>query len=173
MEDRYIDHEKPGIVTFGLGGHHVSMYPRKVGECKYGQGSISGYEDPESFVARFAKPRQGCTDDLPGFYEGCPVIDLRAAVTKDWRLAIAAPLVGLTLDDEEVDQCPTPSAMFAGAVADNGFGTLLRIHKAARSIAPKQPGPLDSVSVPKFIEWWRSRGARIGVIKSEQIVWED
>ena len=184
MKREYLDEYKPGLLVFGLGGHHVQTFPWKQkcspwnGEpndrwLKYGQGSISGYENPESFVARFQNPRDGCSDDAPGFYEGCPVIDKREVLKKNSALAIISPMCGLLLDEEEVDECPTPSAMFAGAVADNGFGALLRVQKTCKTVAPKQPGSLDSISVTKYVEWWRSRGARVGVIRNDVIVWED
>jgi len=109
----------------------------------------------------------------PDTAEGAIVVDMREAVetAEGYFWAIRGPMADIGLSDETVDRCPNPSSIFANAVADNQFGTLLILQKACTGSG--EPGPLDSVSPRRYAQGWKARGARIGTIRNNAIVWED
>ena len=158
------------LVWFGLGGH-VIEFPSVRTSTGSTKSSISGYDSPESFMA-----------DKPSYtdveFEGTPVIDKCAVLSRKPSLAIKSPLVNVDLADGEEDRLS--AAAVAGSMVyqatsqdpGNAFGALGRVHIAHAKASP-EPGPLDSISVPAFIEWWRSHGARIGTIHDNTIHWED
>ena len=66
-----------------------------------------------------------------------------------------------------------PSPVFAAAMAEApGFGSMLA-SQAAHGFGQETAGPLDSVSISKYINGWRDHGARIGHYRNGVIVWED
>jgi hypothetical protein len=105
--------------------------------------TICGYGSPEQPHA--SKPSESLT--IP---DGCPVIDKREAVEteKGYKHVFNGPMVNVDLADEEIDPCPFTLDVFG----ING---------------------LTKVSTKKYIEGWKSVGARIGYYKNQQIVWED
>lgn len=145
------------LVTFGLGGHGEELTPK----CH-----VSGYCKPENWSAS----REASHDVI--YPDGTPVIDKRAILEKSPYLAFESPMVDPTLVDTEVSRCPSPDPLFAAAVQHNELGTLLNCH-AAHKAKTKEPGPLDSVSVAAFVDWWRKNGARIGEIHNGSIFWEE
>ena len=143
------------LVQFGRGGDTVY----------YGDGSTgTGYGNPDrphaADLSRHTIP------------DGTPAIDVRAAVETDegMRWAIRGPMVDVDLSAGAVAPCPEPSPIFAVAVADNQFGTLLSDQRASRASGESR-GPLDSVSIREYLAGWRDHGARIGCYRDGQIVW--
>lgn len=145
------------LVCFGRGGDTVEFS----GSCH-----CSGYGSPERPHA--AEPGPSCI--IP---DGTPVIDKRAAIETEegFRWVFNGPMVNVDLPDDEVDECPIPSPIFAQAVAGNAFGGLLVQHLAARS--RKVRSGLDRVSIREYVEGWQEHGARIGHYEGGKIVWHD
>ena len=139
------------LVHFGLGGH---------GEL-YGQGcTCSGYDRPDTY-------------DYSTVPDGTPVLDKRPALDSPEGLSwvFKGPICDPDLSDEQIDRCPKPSPLFAGAMAEGGgtFGMMVAINEAHDS---PDPGPLDSVSVPVYIAGWVKRGARYGIVEGGKVVWQ-
>lgn len=158
--------DKLRLVTFGIGGH--TEY--------YDTHTIHGYERPNTVLKPYhwwADPENKISYHIqPGTADGVPVINTRNAVeTKEgFKMAINGPMVDVTLPDGEIDQCPEPSPVFAGAVSGNQFGTLLKLQEKSR--AKSEIGPLDSVSIAEYARRWKEVGAQVGVIKGDKIVWD-
>lgn len=153
------------LVSFGLGGHTIT--------CKAGV-AVQGYESPESFCKRLEAGHYSKEPD-PISFEDCPVLDKCSLLRKKPMLAIASPLPSASLEAGEVDRLDTRHSFVAQAMASdsgNGFGQLVRAHEACTKARPKEPGPLDSISIPDYVQWWRARGARVGRIQGSSIVWE-
>ena len=150
--------EVPKLATFGRGGDTLYM----TGNC-----TCSGYGSPE-------RPHAAEDCERHRIPEGMPAINLLPAIQTDegFRWAIRGPMVDVNLDDGEVDECPTPSPMLAGAVADNQYGTLLAMQEVSRHKKEKR-GPLDQVSISEFIQGWREHGAIIGRFENGCYVWEE
>lgn len=146
------------LVCFANGGDSV----------EYGGGcSSSGYGSPERPHA--AKPDQSTV--IP---DGTPVIDKRPALQtpEGYQWVFRGPMVNVDLKTDQVDRCPQPSELFAAAVAGNAYGGLLAMQETSRALGESR-GPLDSVSIPEYVEGWRNVGARIGFYRSGNIVWLD
>lgn len=145
------------LVCFGRGGDSV----------EYGGGCHgSGYGSPENPHA--AAPSETCI--IP---DGTYAIDKREAVDtpEGYSWVFKGPMCNPDIPDGECDECPVPSALFAGAVADNEFGQLLTIQTAQKAAGHKRTG-LDMVSVAEYVAGWREHGARIGRYQNNVIVWE-
>ena len=147
------------LVHFGRGGDTVHF--AKGHEC-------SGYGSPEN-------PHAACNHGDTVIPDGCPVVDVREAVetTEGYKWVFKGPMVNVDLADDEVDECPIPSPLFASAMVEGGgsFGGLLAIHAAQRAV--KQRSGLDSVSIREYLDGWREHGARIGEYQNGKIVWFD
>lgn len=145
------------LVTFGRGGDTVHLGKNH---------TITGYGSPEN-------PHAATPSDERLFPDGTPVIDKRQAIEtpEGLRWVFEGPMVNVDLPDDEVDMCPEPSPFFAGAVAENQFGTLLAIHHATKRDG--KAGALDSVSIREYIQGWCEHGARIGEYRNGAIVWLD
>jgi hypothetical protein len=144
----------PKLITFAEGGDRVYYTNGCTG---------SGYGNPD---------RPHASADMP---EGIPCIDKRAALKTEagLKLLLRGPMVSADLPDGEVEVCPEPSPILAAGVAGNAFGNLLALNAAHKLVAPKTPGPLDSVSVSAYVELWRAAGARIGVTgPNNTFIWE-
>lgn len=142
------------LVCFGLGGDSV----------EYGGGCRgSGYGSPE-------RPHAAAGENIP---DGTPVIDKRPAVATPEGTAwvFKGPMCNPDLPDDVVEECPEPSQALAAGVSGNGYGTLLAIH-GLHKIRNSSPGPLDYVSIRKYVEGWREHGARIGHYENGAIVWD-
>jgi hypothetical protein len=146
----------PKLVFFGNGTDVVY--------CTGGS-ILSGYGSPDSPHAS--------AESIPN---GTVAIDKRAAVETDagYRLAINGPMVGIDLGPDQIDRCPQPSALMSEAMSSHGneYGTLLALQNLSKAADPAKPGPMDKVSIPAYVELWRSVGARIGRYADNAIVWE-
>lgn len=140
---------EPRLLAFGNGGHSIEY----TGRCH-----LSGYCRPDNIKI---------TPDL----EGIPVLDKRPAIETEagYSWVFRGPLVDVELADDEIDSLPAPSPIFASAMTGNEFGALLALHVTHDSAAG--PGPLDSVSVSRYMRGWIERGARYGVVRNGAIEW--
>jgi hypothetical protein len=84
--------------------------------------------------------------------------------------AFSGPMVNVDLKDGEIDACPELSEIFASAVSNNQFGTMLAVHKATK--VKQKRGALDKVSIKEYVDGWRDHGARIGRYRGGNIIWE-
>ncbi len=125
----------------------------------------SGYGNPDSPHA--ADP---ATTTIP---DGTIAIDKRAAIDtpEGYAWVFKGPMVDVDLPDGGVDPCPQPSALMAGAVAENAFGALLATHTVTRQTQKR--GSLDHVSISEYVQGWADHGARIGHYVDGQIIWHD
>jgi hypothetical protein len=155
------------LLTFGLGGHQAYLAP----EEGFGQGTISGYDSPESF---WRNRRANEEDD----YEGAVVIDKCGLLNRSPKavaLVMRAPMVDTRLKAGECTECPDlANSLVAQAVMSdpgNGFGQIAR-YSLAQGKTDKRNG-LDSVSVEEYTDYWRAAGARIGKVVNGSYEWED
>lgn len=146
------------LVTFGRGGDTVYCNDSR----------ISGYGRPDSPHAAEPSARLVIPD-------GTPALDLHPALdtTEGFKWAFQGPMVDANLPENAHTDCPSPSPMFAAAVAGNEFGTLLALQECSRHTRPNQPGPLDSVSIAEYVRGWKDHGARVGEYQAGRIVWSD
>ena len=142
----------PVLVSFGLGGSGIEFMPE--GDCTSHQ---SGYCNPDNFFS----------DNREGDFEGVPVIDKREVLKKNPMLAITMPMVSTRLKDDEVSECPEPSDVLLFGL-QGSFKTLATMKKIDKKFSG-----LDQVSIKTYIQLWKEKSARIGVIKNKQIVWEN
>lgn len=143
------------LVCFGRGGDSV----------EYGGGCRgSGYGTPE-------RPHAAEGEVIP---DGTPVIDKRAAVETEAGFAwvFKGPMCNPDIVDDEVIACPVPSDALVAGVSGNSYGTLLAL-QGVHKLASTEPGPLDYVSVKRYVDGWREHGARIGHYEGGVIVWEE
>lgn len=76
--------------------------------------------------------------------------------------AYASPMCDVELPDGAIDRLDLSGAEFmVGALKQTGYGGILRAHEIAAEVAPDVAGPLDSVSISQYVQWWRDRGAAI------------
>ena len=155
--------ERGIFISFGLGGHYIVL------KGQY-NGTLSGYDSPESFEAALVGGRYVERD-----LEGAPVVDIRAVVEDKPSLAYRAPLCGYDLADDEIDRCPEPSDIMATAMREGGgtFGAFLGLQALHQVTTPKEPGPLDSVSPRRLRDYWAGHGARTGRIDGNKITWDE
>lgn len=162
------------LITFGRGG--ATAYQTENGNSTH---RLSGYWDPEETFTPYhwwSHPSDQMSHHVePGTAEGAIVVDMRDAVAtpEGYTWAIRGPMPDISLSDDAVERCPEPSPIFANAVADNQFGTLLTLQKAHNAAGSTEPGPLDYVSPRTFAAGWKKRGARIGTVRKNAIVWDD
>ena len=147
--------DNPKLITFGKGGDTVH----------YSNSTLTGYGSPEHPHA--ADNKRG---DIP---DGCPVINKIPAIDNGggFELSIHGPMVNVDLPDNKTDKAPEPCHWFESAVSGNQFGVLLKLQKVSK-IKKEKYGPLDSVSIPVFIELWKNAGAIIGHFHNGFIIWD-
>jgi len=148
------------FIEFGDGGDTVY----------YGNGCRShGYGSPEHPHAAVHEPPDTILPD------GCLALDIRPALetSEGVRHVFRGPMVDVDLEEGEVDTCPEPSMILRAGVAGNSYGSLLALQDVHRQAQPNTPGPLDSVSIAEFVRGWVKLGARVGVVKDGEIVWEE
>lgn len=148
------------LVCFGRGSDTV----------EYGGGCHgSGYGTPERPHA--SEIREGKELVIP---DGTPVIDKRAAIEtpEGYAWVFRGPMVNVDLPDGGFDECPQPSAIMAGAMAENSYGGMLAVHLGQKARGVER-GSLDHVSTREYVEGWKAVGARIGHYEGGQIVWHD
>jgi len=143
-----------------LGGHSIQYSKPPASKC-----SIQGYDSPERFETELAG---GKYPDLD--LEGVPVLDKRAALEADVRLAFDSPMVDPDLEPGTVSRFGDAGRASARAMLPalgGGFKAL-----AATAVLDPSYGGLDYVAADLFVEWWRARGARAGRIVGGRITWE-
>jgi hypothetical protein len=148
-----MQNEKVVLVQFGLGGHSI-IFNRK-------GSSLSGYSNPENF---FQENKEIIANNTP-------VIDKRSILEISPFLAFQSPLIDPTLQDNQIDKCPQPSEAMAFGLSGS-FQTLLLLQEHHK-MQSKEAGPLDSIGINDFINWWRSKGAKIGKVVNNSFVWEN
>jgi len=149
---------KPRLVEFGFGGHTVYHDDHS---------TLSGYDNPDT---RKPEPDE----------EGIAALDLRPVLEKEPYLAIESPMVDVSFQDEEVERFAElvgkedlPFAL-APAMGFGAIGALAVLEVVKKTDRPAgQYGPLDSISLPFYLHWWREHGAPIGTVKDGAIQWEE
>jgi len=160
--------QKAHLISFGLRGHGIEITDTwRSGTLV--KGHISGYDSPESFEGMLARGEKA---EYPPLAD-VPVLDKRPALQAHPVLGIQSPLVDVGLEDGTVERLDARAARSMLPGLSGGFEVL-----AACAIVhdgKPEPGPLDSVSLRDYLEWWVSRGARLGRMDEEglRIVWQD
>lgn len=154
-----------GLLHFGRGGHSIEFLP-----TPGSRSTLSGYDSPELFLWELnERGKYAGSYILP---DGCPAIDVRAAVEQPGGVSIAlrAPLADLEITDEaHIERLNAKGSIMAAAMMDepgNQYGQMLRAHAAFGVLEPDEPGPLDRVSVARYFAYWRKHGARIGTLET-------
>ena len=130
--------------------------PEDHGTYKIGQGWIT-YHD------RRLNPYLG------ELLEGGTVIDKRPIMENDSfaKWVWDCPLVEYDLQPGETNECPEPSPWLLAGL-EGTFKTLA----VKKTVEPKWSG-LDGISLKDYTEYWREKGARIGIRRGDFIEWED
>lgn len=100
--------------------------------------------------------------------EGGIVIDRRAALWHDVRLAFRSPLLDASLRAGTVAR-PRPSELYPGgtaAVWDRGAPEVLEP-------SPEGYDGLDRVALDLYTRFWQGAGARVGRRRGDAILWDD
>jgi hypothetical protein len=153
------------LVKFALGGHSVDYrQTAEPGKIQYSACSISGYDRPDRFQAELT---EGKYPDLD--FEGCPVLDIREPLARDYTLAITMPMVSPDLDPGEVDRLGERGRKSAGEMMPLLGGAFQDLAALAQN---HEFSGLDQVAPDIFVELYRREGARVGVIRDRLIIWE-
>ena len=151
--------EKGRLISFGLGGHSIEFAPQ--GDTA---SSLSGYENPESFVERCRKGDYAEYD-----LEDAYIIDKREILQENPTLAYTVPMVSTSIDPGAVDKLSHKTkkqAAFLEPALQGSFGTLARLAQE-----PEYSG-LDYVGLNIYRGIWRAYGAKTGIFKNGSIVWD-
>lgn len=107
-------------------------------------------------------------------YEGCILIDKRAALRQDAGLAFDSPMCDPRLAPGKVDRFAADALHPAAALvlAEVSRHVPMIGLMALKSAADSSYGGLDHVSPEDYAQWWREHGARIGRIESGRAIWE-
>ena len=158
--------EKARLITFGKGGHQVYFKSIKR-DGGSSQSTLSGYDSPERFERELSK-----RSDYD--FDGAPVVDMIAVVTL--RLSLLCPIPDPDLEEGEVSRI---GSLEGNIMVDamkrepgNTYG-MLAVAQQAHASQSTEPGPLDKVSVPAYVAYWRNAGARIGRVTGTTITWEE
>lgn len=143
------------LVTFGRNGDTAYC-----ARDQWGKSTITGYGSPD-------RPHAG---EGKGIADGTPALNLRPALETAEGISwvFKGPMVDVDLAEDAIEKCPEPSALLAGALAGNQYGTLLAIHQTTKK---ERAGSLDYVSMSEYIREWVSRGAVLGYYQNDRIVW--
>jgi hypothetical protein len=157
------------LVFFGLAGHCIELAPYMEGTLNYGQGSLSGYDNPERFEKELASGHYADYE-----LEGALVIDKRAVLEENPGLSWKSPMCSVSIvDDLEIKRCPEVDPIMASAMRGNQFGTLIAMQAIGYGKEkPTDPGLLDDISPRAYCRWWHKYGARLGQIRNNSIVWD-
>jgi hypothetical protein len=170
--------ETTGLIHFGKGGHTLEFLPHRDAAGRVTQsGHLSGYDSPELFLWEL---NGGKYPDY-AIADGVPVLDVRARVEQPGGISVAlrGPLVDLSITDDTIERLPAAGIMAAAMMAEPGnqYGQMLRHHATVTTLEPDEPGPLDRVSVARYLGYWRTNGGRIGTMTTidgkRAIAWED
>jgi len=153
----------PALIVIGLVGVYFDYITPEGNRC-----SCSGCGDLDYFLRRLTE----------GHYRSTR-IDLHASVVLDKRrpleahpgFAYASPMVDLCLQPGDVSRFAdlARGSFLADALRNdlvgenNAFAALVRGADEAEKIGVPH-GPLDEVDVERYCRWWRTRGARTGVL---------
>jgi hypothetical protein len=158
---------KAAVIGFGLGGHSIEYHAQRGSKT-----SMSGYETPETFLERLNAGTAYHWD----YTQGAWVVDKRALLKHSHNpvgLVLRAPLLDPDLPAGTMERLEPVDPIFAGAVQNNEYGSMLEAQALCEASFPNEPGPLDYVSIDRYLEYWRLAGARIGQLVDGQILWED
>lgn len=149
------------LVTFGNGSDSVYYAPQGTSVI-----TGSGYGTPEKpHASNFESKSDVIVPD------GTPVID-KSIKGCNIMAVINGPMVDVSLEDDEVNYCPSPSPELSAGLRGD-FNVLAQKQETHRKkLGKKIPGPLDSVSISEYIKFWRYQGARIGHYENRKIVWD-
>lgn len=148
--------EKVALVSFGLGGHSED-YHREGGSAH-----LSGYDKPDDW-----KPDEGVD------YSTAVVIDKRDILEINPGLAFRSPLVNPATQGVDKFHTNLLGSIIAGEMAARSglVAACIAIHATTPEDAP---GPFDRVGVPEYTAWWKSHGAKVGIVNAQgRIAWED
>ena len=133
--------------------------------------TLSGYDSPESFAETL-----GSREEAERF-EGTIVLDKREAVERRPGDVVSSPMVDVRLAPGEVSRFAEYVRGLSASHRES-VGTMLGALPetampglAALALADDDFGGLDYVSVPAYVAWWQSRGARVGIVQDGRIAW--
>lgn len=160
--------QKAHLISFGLAGHGVEITDTRRNGSRT-KARISGYDCPESFERALARGEKAEYPPLAGV----PVLDKRPALRDRPVLGIQSPLVDVELEEGTVERLDARAARSMLHGLSGGFEVLAAL--AIVHDGKPEPGPLDSVPLRDYLEWWRERGARLGRMDGQglRIVWQD
>jgi hypothetical protein len=146
------------VMTFGLGGNH-SECVKKSGQ-KYTSSWYIGPNELQRYIDDGTYQKE--------MVEGCILVDIIQPISENPSLVLSEPMCDPTLADDEENKFnqsilndPVIKAITAEFSA--GGGSL--------AVASGLFGGLDFVSVKKYVDWWKRRGARIGKVEDGKVVW--
>lgn len=146
------------MIKIGLVGPHAEGWQTE-STGRRNACSMSGWrDDPATWASD--------TKEIP---DGTPVVDASELLDRDPYLAIRSPMCDPLLDADQVNACPDLTVGIGPMLAASGWGGLMSTHERAKRTEPREPGPLDSISVAAYVRWWRVRGARIGVYRGGRV----
>lgn len=161
------------LISFGLGGHGIDIVrldddmTERTGQLQYSSSSLSGYESPESFEARYA-----AGDYRQYVFEETPVVDKREVVAYRPGLAFTMPMHGATLESNQIERLQVGNGQFLRMLGEanrgNLWGALCHLQLSDQSFSG-----LDSVGTAIYLKLWLNQGARIGFFREGKIHWQD
>lgn len=157
--------DKLMIMSFGLGGNSgdgVSADGNRFSSSWY-------LRDPDEFVRYIGRDAKGYGYD-PASVDGCIVLDKRAILREHPSYALLSPMLDVRLPAGTIDRLADHGAkdsmvLHAFAHGDSTQRGLAALAHATIDNQSEQPGPMDYVSMDAYVDWWASRGARVGVVK--------
>ena len=143
------------LVWSGFGGTTAELMPRN--GCR---GNVSGFvcdtdRALSSMAGRYSVPA------------GTPVIDKRPAIdSKGAAVSLKAPLLDIERPSAFSLKGAEPMALAMMSDPGNGYGSIL----AGALVGAVN---LDSVGLSDYVAYWRTNGARVGVVTTEGTIdWE-
>lgn len=150
---------KAYLMFFGLPGYTFYCIP----EGSSSELKISGYKKPENF---------NFEDNSDVDFEDCIVINKISVLKENPSLALLSPLCNYSVEDDKIENCPTLSPVLVNGLSKT-YKTLLSIDQIYKKSNKKEYSPLDTVSPKNYSKWWKNHGAKIGVVKNNEIIWSE
>lgn len=150
-------------VLISIGPHGFTAYEKPQGNIS---SRLSGYRTKADKIVEDLVSREGY--EVP---DGTPIVDkVHLEGTEGFiRNVFAEPIPDPKLSEGEWDR-PEASPFFAAALMEanrgNGMSLLLAKHQTDKTFTG-----LSACSIPDYVAWWSTRGARIGVVMDGQITW--